>query len=70
VVRPGAFPRLELVEAAAQQAGAETLADGRAQVTKTGAVVLRVPLVLVEQVEDVDDVDATQWSNGGSRRPQ
>jgi hypothetical protein len=54
VIRPRALPRRQLVETAAEKTAAEALADGGAQVAEPIAVARRVPLMVVEQVEDVD----------------
>jgi hypothetical protein len=53
VVRPGLLPRRQLVEAAAEQLGSEALADRCRPVAETLAVVLVVPVLLAEEVEDL-----------------
>jgi hypothetical protein len=54
VVGPRLLARRELVEAAAEQAGSEALTDYADSVAVAGAVVLAVPRLLPEEVEDVD----------------
>lgn len=54
VVGPRLLARRELVEAAAEQAGSEALTDYADSVAVAGPVVLAVPRLLPEEVEDVD----------------
>lgn len=54
MVRPGLLACRELVEAAAEQARSEALTERADPVAVAGAVVLAIPDVLSEQVEDVD----------------
>jgi hypothetical protein len=54
VVRPGLLTWRELVEAAAEEARSEALTERADPVAVAGAVVLAIPDVLSEQVEDVD----------------
>jgi hypothetical protein len=53
VVRPGLLARRNLVEAAAEQPGSETLADRSRSVAEALPVVLVVPVLLAEEVEDL-----------------
>jgi hypothetical protein len=54
VVRPSLLAYRELVEAAAKKIGSEPLTDRADPVAVADAVVLAIPDVLSEQVEDVD----------------
>lgn len=54
VVGPRLFARRELVEAAAEKTGPEALTDNADSVAVAGAVVLAVPFLLAEEIEDVD----------------
>jgi hypothetical protein len=54
VVRPSLLTWRELVEAAAEETGSEALTERADPVAVAGAVILTIPDVLSEQVEDVD----------------
>jgi hypothetical protein len=54
VIGPRSFPGRQLVETTAEKTAAQASADRSSQVAETVAVALRIPPMVVEQVEDVD----------------
>jgi hypothetical protein len=61
VVRPGLLPRRKLVEAPAEQLGAQTLAYRCRPVAEALAVVLVIPVLLAKEVEDLPGT-ILRWS--------
>jgi len=53
VVGPRSFAGRKLVQACAEHASTQAVADGGAEMAKAVAVIFSIPLVLAEQVEDV-----------------